>query len=111
VGLFLRRCGLGRLVALEPNPPTIRYRKERPGELIHIDIKKLGRIDVVGHRNTRDLCRPTRGKGWECLHVCVDDAFRLDHTELPPGERQESAAAFLVRALAGSRAWTSPPSG
>jgi hypothetical protein len=100
VGPFLRRCGLGRLGALEPKPPTIRYQKEQPGELIHIDIKKLGRIDGVGPRITGDRSRPTRGKGWEYLHVCVDDAFRLAHTELLPGERQESAAAFLVRALA-----------
>jgi hypothetical protein len=62
--------------------------------------KKLGRIDGVGHRITRDRSRRTRGKGWEYLHVCVDDAFRLAHTELPPVKRQESAAAFLVRALA-----------
>jgi transposase InsO family protein len=54
----------------------------------------------VGHRITRDRSQPTRGKGCEYLHVCVDDAFRLAHTELPPGERQESAANFLVRALA-----------
>jgi transposase InsO family protein len=89
-----------RLAALEPKPPTIRYQKEQPGELIHIDIKKLGRIDSVGHRITTDRSRSSRGKGWEYLHVCVDDAFRLAHTELPPVERQESAAAFLVRALA-----------
>jgi transposase InsO family protein len=54
----------------------------------------------VGHRITRDRSRPTRGKGWEYLHVCVDDAFRLAHTELPPGECQESAVACLVRAFA-----------
>jgi transposase InsO family protein len=100
VGLVLHRRGLGRLAALVPRPPVIRYQKERPGELIHIDIKKLGRIEGVGHRITGDRSRPTRGKGWEYLHVCIDDASRLAYTELLPDERQESAVAFLARALA-----------
>ena len=100
VGLVLHRRGLGRLAALEPRLPVIRYQKERPGELIHVDIKKLGRIEGVGHRITGDRSRPTRGKGWEYLHVCVDDASRLAYTELLPDERKESAVAFLVRALA-----------
>jgi transposase InsO family protein len=100
VGLVLRRGGLGRLAALEPRPPVIRYEKERPGEMIHIDIKKLGRIDGVGHRITGDRRGQKRGRGWEYLHVCVDDASRLAYTELLPDERKESAVAFLARALA-----------
>ena len=102
VGAVLRRLGLGRLAALDPKPPAIRYERERPGELIHIDTKKLGKIDGVGHRITGQHSGmvKNRGIGWEHLHVCVDDASRLAYTEILPDERQESACAFLTRALA-----------
>ena len=100
VGSVLRRRGLGRLAALDPKPPVIRYQREHPGELIHIDVKKLGRIDGVGHRITGDRHRQKRGGGWEFLHVCVDDASRLAYTEILPDERQASAVAFLERSLA-----------
>ncbi len=97
---MLRR--LGRLAALDPRPPAQRYEREHPGELIHIDTKKLGRIDGIGHRITG--CHTgmvkNRGIGWEHLHVCVDDASRLAYTEILPNERKESACAFLTRALA-----------
>ena len=106
VGLVLRRRGLGRLGALDPKPELVRYQRERPGELIHIDIKKLGRIDGVGHRITGDRTRRARGIGWDFLHVCVDDASRLAYTEILPDERKESAVAFLERALA----WFASPS-
>ena len=95
-----RRRGLGRLAALEPRPAIVRYQRERPGELIHIDIKKLGKIDGVGHRITGDRRSRKRGRGWDFLHVCVDDASRLAYTEILPDERKESAVAFLGRALA-----------
>ena len=100
VGLVLRRRGLGRLSTLDPKPALVRYQRERPGELIHLDIKKLGRIDGVGHRITGDRTRRDRGIGWDFLHVCVDDASRLAFTEILPDERKESAVAFLERALA-----------
>ena len=102
VGLVLRRLGLGRLAALDPKPAIIRYERERPGELIHIDTKKLGRIDGVGHRITGDRRGQSskRGTGWEYLHVAVDDASRLAYTAVLPDERKESAVAFLNRALA-----------
>ena len=100
VGLVLRRRGLGRLSTLDPKPELVRYQRERPGELIHIDIKKLGRIDGVGHRITGDRTRRARGIGWDFLHVCVDDASRLAYTEILPDERKESAVGFLKRALA-----------
>jgi transposase InsO family protein len=100
VGAVIRRLGLGRLAALDPKPPARRYEREHPGELVHIDTKKLGRIDGVGHRITGDHARRARGIGWEHLHVCVDDASRLAYTEVMPDERQESACAFLNRALA-----------
>ena len=95
VGLVLRRHGLGRLAALDAKPAIVRYQREQPGELIHIDIKKLGRIDGVGHRITGDRRGRKRGRGWDFLHVCVDDASRLAYTEILPDERKESAVAFL----------------
>ena len=103
VGAVLRRLGLGRLSALTPPPPVIRYERERPGELIHLDTKKLGRIDGVGHRITGDRQGRKRGLGWEALHVAVDDASRLAYTEILPDETKASATAFLERAL------TEPP--
>ena len=102
VGLVLRRLGLGRLAALDPKPPIIRYERERPGELLHLDTKKLGRIDGIGHRITgrrTGAINRHHGIGWEVLHVCIDDASRLAYTELLADEKKESAVAFLGRAL------------
>jgi transposase InsO family protein len=101
VGLVLRRLGLGRLNALDPKPPAIRYQRERPGELIHIDTKKLGRIDGIGHRITgyHVGVNRNRGIGYDVLHVCIDDASRLAYTEILPDEKKESAMAFLDHAL------------
>jgi transposase InsO family protein len=106
VGLTLRRLGLSRLAALEPKPAIIRYEREHPGELIHIDIKKLGQIDGIGHRITGDRTGQSnrRGKGWEYLHVAIDDASRLAFTAMLPDERKESAVAFLDTALAWFKA-------
>jgi transposase InsO family protein len=106
VSRVLKRLGLNRLSALEPAEPARRYERENPGELIHIDIKKLGRIDGVGHRITGDRKgqsnRRGRGEGlgWEYVHVCVDDASRIAFAQVMPDERKESAAAFLEAALA-----------
>jgi transposase InsO family protein len=102
VGVALRRLGLGRLAALDPPRQVIRYERERPGELIHIDTKKLGRIDGIGHRITGDRTGQSskRGTGWEYLHVAIDDASRLAYTALLPNERQQSAVRFLGNALA-----------
>jgi transposase InsO family protein len=100
VGLVLRRHRLVRLHRLDPKPEIVRYQRDRPGELIHLDIKKLGRIDGVGHRITGDRRGQKRGIGWEFLHVCVDDASRLADTAILPDERKESAVAFLERAIA-----------
>jgi transposase InsO family protein len=106
VGLTLRRIGLNRLAALEPKPVIIRYERAHPGELIHSDIKKLGRIDGVGHRITGDRTGQSnkRGTGWEYLHIAIDDASRLAFTAMLPDERQESAVAFLDAALAWFKA-------
>jgi transposase InsO family protein len=102
VGAVLRRCGLGRLSALDPKPPAVRYERAAPGELIHIDTKKLGKIDGIGHRiSGRHVgMNHSRGLGWESLHVAIDDASRLAYTELLPDEKKESACAFLTRVLA-----------
>ncbi len=101
VGAVLHRLGLGRLAALDPKPPVVRYQRERPGELIHIDTKKLGRIGGIGHRITGHHVgmHKSRGIGWEVLHVAIDDASRLAYTELLADEKKESACAFLDRAL------------
>lgn len=102
VGLILRRLGLNRLAMLEPKPAVIRYERQRPGELIHIDIKTLGRIDGIGHRITGQhaLHHRARGIGYEHLHVAVDDASRLAYVELLPSLGREDATGFLNRALA-----------
>jgi transposase InsO family protein len=100
VGGRLRRLGLGKLAALEPKPPVVRYERARPGELLHIDTKKLGRIELVGHRITGDRRDRQRGAGWEAVHVCIDDASRLAYGEVLPDERKTSAVPFLERAVA-----------
>lgn len=101
VGLILRRLGLGRLAALEPKAAVIRYERSLPGELIHLDIKKLGRFDKPGHRATGDRRKGTsRHAGWDFPHVRVDDASRLAYTEILPSERKEDTTAFPRRALA-----------
>ena len=99
VARTLSRRGLGRLKALDPAQPPRRYEKEHPGELLHLDIKKLGRIDGIGHRITGIRRRRRPRPGWEFVHVCVDDASRLAYLEVLPDERKESAIAFLQRAL------------
>ena len=101
VRVVLRRQGLGRLAALTPRPPAILYERDDPGDLIHIDIKKLGRIDGIGHRITGDRTGQSRkrGTGWEYLHVAIDDASRLAYSEILPNERKQSAIAFTCHAL------------
>ena len=101
VGLILRRLGLGRLSALDPKVPIVRYERATPGEMIHLDIKKLGKFNVQGHRVTGDRrAGRSRKAGWDFLHVCVDDASRLAYTEVLPSEGQHDTTAFLERALA-----------
>jgi transposase InsO family protein len=106
VSRILRRLGLNRLSALEPAEPVRRYEREHPGEMIHIDIKKLGRIDGIGHRITGDRRgqsnRRSRGQGlgWEYVHVAIDDASRIAFAKVMPNEKKRSATAFLKAALA-----------
>ena len=102
VSRVLRRLGLNRIQSLDPVEPVRRYERQRPGELIHIDIKKLGRFERVGHRITGDRTPPnkSRGIGWEFIHVSIDDASRLAFSQILPDEKQESAVAFLKAAVA-----------
>lgn len=97
---ILGRLGMNRLKSLEPAEPVRRYERERPGEMIHIDIKKLGRFNKVGHRITGDRQKNSRGVGWEFVHVCIDDASRIAFSKIMPDEKKESAVAFLDAALA-----------
>jgi transposase InsO family protein len=102
VSRTLRRLGLSRLKALQPAVPVRRYERATPGELIHIDIKKLGRFERVGHRITGNRVGQSnsRGVGWEFVHVGLDDASRIAFAKVLPDERKESAVAFLQAALA-----------
>jgi transposase InsO family protein len=100
VARVLQRAGLARLRLLEPPEPVRRYEKKHPGELLHLDIKKLGRIRGVGHRITGNRRDTSPGAGWEYVHVCVDDHSRLAYVEVLPDERQGTATGFLERAVA-----------
>ena len=100
VGAVLRRCGLSRLTPLAERPPIRRYEWARPGELLHVDIKSLGRIHGVGHRIHGDRHRTARGVGWEHVHVCVDDASRVAYVEVLPTLHHADAVGFLERATA-----------
>ena len=96
----LTRIGLGKRSRLEPPEPPNRYERRRAGELIHIDVKKLGRIGRPGHRVNGDRRTRSRGIGWEFVHVCVDDATRLAYVEVLADERALTAVGFLRRAVA-----------
>jgi transposase InsO family protein len=101
VSLILKRIGLGKRSRLEPPEPPNRYERRHPGELIHIDVKKLGRIDGAGKRwLTRGPGLHRRRRGWECVHVCVDDATRLAYVEVLATEKAPDVVAFLRRAVA-----------
>jgi transposase InsO family protein len=106
VSRVLRRLGISRIKDLEPAEPVRRYQRDHPGELIHIDIKKLGRFHQVGHRITGDRTGQSnprgrgQGAGWEFVHVCIDDASRIAFSQVMADEKKESAVAFLAAAVA-----------
>jgi transposase InsO family protein len=104
VSRWLKRIGLGKRSRLEPLEPPNRYERRRPGELIHIDVKKLGRIARPGHRVTGRAAqwgqRRAFEQGWEFVHVCVDDHSRLAYVEVLADERGPTTATFLRRAAA-----------
>jgi transposase InsO family protein len=110
VSRWLARIGLGKRSRLAPAEPPNRYERKRPGELIHVDVKKLGRISargaghrVTGHRKSQFKRGPEQDRkgatGWEFVHVCVDDATRLAYVEVLPDEKGATAAGFLRRAV------------
>lgn len=94
------RAGLSRLSRLEPAGAVRRYERAEPGELLHLDVKKLGRITRIGHRITGDRRDTVPGAGWEYVHVAIDDTSRVAYAQVLPDERGESAAAFLRAAVA-----------
>jgi len=105
VSRILRRLRLNRIRDLEPAEPVRRYERAAPGEMIHIDIKKLGRFEQIGHRITGDRTRQSSrrgngwGAGWEFVHVCIDDHSRIAFSEIKPDETADSAVAFLKAAV------------
>lgn len=102
VSRILNRLGLNRIAALEPAMPVRRYERSRPGEMIHLDIKKLGRFNKIGHRITGDRTGQSnsRGVGWEFVHVAIDDHSRIAFAKILGSERKRSATAFLKAAIA-----------
>jgi transposase InsO family protein len=103
VARILKRHGLERLKYLEPPIPIRRYEKSRPGEMVHLDVKKLGRFRVTGHRVTGVRNHAGRGLGWEFVHVCVDDFTRLAYVEVLENETGPTTVGFLKRAVAWFR--------
>lgn len=99
VARLLKRLGLNRLANLEPAPSIVRYQFEHPGDLLHLDIKKLGRFHQPGHRVTGDRSQTSDGAGWEFVHVAIDDASRIAFTSLHGNERALSACQALLQAL------------
>ncbi len=101
VTAVLARIGLNHLSRLEPPEPPNRYCRRHPGELIHIDVKKLGRFNKPGHRATgRGPGNHNRNVGWEAVHVCVDDTSRTAYVEVLPDEKAVTCVGFLERAVA-----------
>ena len=107
VSRVLKAAGISRLKNLEPAEPIKRYERAKPGELIHLDIKRLGRFERPGHRVTGDRtgqANPRSGKkkgyGWESVHVCIDDHSRVSYTEIFPDEKAVSAVKHLTAAVA-----------
>ena len=102
VSRVLRAARLSRARDLDPPAPVVRYERAAPGEMIHIDIKKLGRFEKPGHRVTGDRTGQSnnRGAGWEFVHVCVDDHSRVAFSQIHPDETKESAVPFLKAAVA-----------
>ena len=103
VSRVLRRAGISRWRELEPQPPARRYERGTPGEMIHLDTKKLGRIGEPGHRVTGQRVFRTRGIGWEFVHVAVDDHSRTAVVAMAEDEQKDTAAAFLDHVVAHYR--------
>lgn len=100
ISRFVARLGLSSLKALEPVAAVLRYEHSAPGELLHMDTKKLGRIEAVGHRINGDRATRSRGAGWEVAHVAIDDHSRAGFVQMHKDEQKDSAVAFLQAAVA-----------
>jgi transposase InsO family protein len=101
VSRCMKRLGLSRLKSLEPPAPVVRYERAAAGELLHIDTKKLGRIDGVGHRITGDRTKNhNRGIGWDMVHLAIDDHSRVSFAQVLPDEKAVSCVQFLRQAVA-----------
>lgn len=96
---FLATQGLNRLPPMQAPPPIVRYERERPGEMLHLDTKKLGRIVRPSHRVTGNRRDSVDGAGWEVLHLAIDDHSRLAYTEVLADERRDTTTGFLARAI------------
>jgi hypothetical protein len=96
----LKRLALSRMANLNPKPQALRYEWPQPGQMLHMDIKKLGKIEGVGHWALGRQKARKKHPGWEYLHVCIDDHTRLAYTAIMPNEKKESAIAFFKRAHA-----------
>jgi transposase InsO family protein len=99
VARICARAGLNRLTKLEPTPPVRRYERAEPGELLHLDTKKLGRIVRPGHRVTGDRRDSVKRAGWDYVHVAIDDHSRISYAQILPDEQGDSAAVFLRLAV------------
>jgi transposase InsO family protein len=99
----LARAGLNRIALLEPSAPVQRYEWPHVGDLLHVDLKRLGRVVGIGHRIHGDRRRRARKVGWEYLHVAIDDATRLTYAEVLPAADAPACATFLQRTLAWFR--------
>lgn len=99
IARWLRRAGLNRLAALEPPAPIVRYEYAEPGDMLHLDIKKLGRFHRPGHRVTADRTQNSRRAGWEFVHVALDDHSRVAFANIQPDESGRSACRALIAAL------------
>ena len=99
VGFWLRRAGTSKPDSLKEKEPPNRYEHEAPGDLLHLDTKKLANFSEVGHRANGIRHRRNKGQGYQVLHVCSDDHSRVAYMEMLPDEKKETTAAFLQRAL------------
>jgi len=108
VSRILRRAGLSKLRDLEPSEPIVRYEHAHPGDMVHIDTKKLGRIERMSHRITGDRRDSVDGAGWEFLFVAVDDHSRISLTDMHPDEGKGSAVQFLENTVAYFRSLRVP---
>jgi transposase InsO family protein len=100
VAIVAKRRGVAELSSLDPREPARRYEREAPGDLVHFDTKKLGRITYLGHRITGRRRGQRSGSGWEVVHLCIDDHSRASYVEVLPDETRETTAAFAERAIA-----------